>query len=337
VRHSMETDVVVVGLGAMGSMALWRLARRGVRVAGVEQFVPGHAHGSSHGGSRIFRVAVFEGAAYVPVAQLALRLWRELERDSGEELLVSTGALMFGPPDSDVVTGTLRAVEQFDLPHERYGDPGEAAVRVRRHRRGRARLRRRRAAAGTGHPGRLPGGGPDGRGDPAVRGRTQAGRGPRRRACRHRRHHGPGPARHCGRRRLDQPVAAWRPAAAGGAAGRHGLVRRLARPEDNPPEVGEGETAPHRAFCRAMFPDLHPCPAHVQVCLTTYTPDGDFVVGQLPGAGPVTVMAGFSGHGFKHAAGLGEIAAQLAADGGSGYDLSPFRADRFTRAPGALA
>lgn len=114
-------------------------------------------------------------------------------------------------------------------------------------------------------------------------------------------------------------------------------VRRLARPEDNRPEVGEGETAPHRAFCRAMFPDLDPRPAHVQVCLTTYTRDGDFVVGPLPGAGPVTLMAGFSGHGFKHAAGPGEIAAQLVAEGGSGYNLSPFRADRFTRAPGAPA
>jgi sarcosine oxidase len=73
------------------------------------------------------------------------------------------------------------------------------------------------------------------------------------------------------------------------------------------------------------------------VCLTTHSPDQDFVVGPMPGAEQVTLLAGFSGHGFKHAAGLGEIAAQLIADGGSAYDLGPFRPDRFARAPGAGA
>jgi sarcosine oxidase len=69
--------------------------------------------------------------------------------------------------------------------------------------------------------------------------------------------------------------------------------------------------------------------------MTTHTPDQDFVVGPMPGAEQVTLLAGFSGHGCKHAAGLGEIVAQLIAEGGSAYDLSPFRPDRFARAPGA--
>jgi sarcosine oxidase len=106
-------------------------------------------------------------------------------------------------------------------------------------------------------------------------------------------------------------------------------VRVLARPEDNDPAVMAGETAPAREFCRATFPGVDPRPAHVQVCMTTHTPDHDFVVGPLPGSDRVTVLAGFSGHGFKHAAGIGEIAAQLAADGGTRYDLSAFRPDRF--------
>src|SRR5579875_3428040 len=122
VRRTMDTDVVVVGLGAMGSMALWRLALRGVRAMGVEQFTPGHARGSSHGGSRIFRVAVFEGPPYVPIAQLAHRLWRELEHASGEELLITTGALMFGNQDSEVVSGSRKVAEDFDLAHDLYSD-----------------------------------------------------------------------------------------------------------------------------------------------------------------------------------------------------------------------
>jgi sarcosine oxidase len=106
-------------------------------------------------------------------------------------------------------------------------------------------------------------------------------------------------------------------------------VQRLGRPEDNSPVVAGGETAPGSAFCRAIFPGLDPRPAHVQVCMTTHTPDRDFIVGPMPGAEQVTLMAGFSGHGFKHAAGLGEIVAQLITDGGTAYDLGLFRADRF--------
>jgi sarcosine oxidase len=387
VRHSVETDVVVVGLGAMGAMALWRLARRGVRAAGVEQFVPGHAHGSSHGGSRIFRVAVFEGAAYVPVAQLALRLWRELERDSGEELLVSTGALMFGGPDSDVVAGARWAAEQFDLPHERYDDPEQMSRRWPQFAFARTEVGLLDSGGGALRPERaiqaacreavrlgaeiLPsaaalrldvdgGGVRVDTGDTTIRARqaiVAAGAWTSQLL--------PGAGLPLEVRRAVMTWFAGTPAelyqpgrlpvfVSGGQAGGCGVpdvdgrglklghhhpaaVRRLARPEDNAPEVDKDETVPHRAFCRARFPDLDPRPAHVQVCMTTYTPDGDFVVGALPGARPVTVLAGFSGHGFKHAAGLGEIAAQLVADGGSGYDLSPFRAGRFARAPGALA
>src|SRR5438270_8244590 len=103
----MQADVAVVGVGAMGSMALWRLAARGARVVGLERFEPGHDKGSSHGESRIIRTAYYEGPQYVPLVQESFTLWRQLERESGTSLLTTTGALMIGHPDGGLVSGTL--------------------------------------------------------------------------------------------------------------------------------------------------------------------------------------------------------------------------------------
>src|SRR5438876_2802934 len=86
-----EYDVIVVGLGAMGSAALYELSRRGQRVLGVEAFEPGHRLGSSHGESRVIRLAYFEHPNYVPLLQRAYELWRELERESGQDLLPHHG------------------------------------------------------------------------------------------------------------------------------------------------------------------------------------------------------------------------------------------------------
>jgi sarcosine oxidase len=114
----VDADFGVVGLGAMGSAALWRLAARDVSVMGLEQFRPGHPYGSSHGLSRIYRLAALEGPQYVPLGRLAMDLWRQLEHDSGTMLLTTTGGLMIGSPDSEAVRGTLRSAQQHDLPHE---------------------------------------------------------------------------------------------------------------------------------------------------------------------------------------------------------------------------
>jgi sarcosine oxidase len=111
-------DVVVVGLGAMGSAAVCALARRGVRVVGLEQFSPGHAFGSSHGKTRIIRLGYFEHPSYVPLARAAFGLWRELEAKTGERLLTVTGIVEIGRPDSTLVAGTLQASRQHALPHE---------------------------------------------------------------------------------------------------------------------------------------------------------------------------------------------------------------------------
>jgi sarcosine oxidase len=117
----MAYDVIVLGLGGMGSAAAAHLARRGQRVLGLERFGPAHDQGSSHGGSRIIRQAYFEDPAYVPLLLRAYELWERLEADTGEDLLTLTGGLMIGPEDSRTVRGSLRSARAWDLAHEVLG------------------------------------------------------------------------------------------------------------------------------------------------------------------------------------------------------------------------
>jgi sarcosine oxidase len=107
--------VAVVGCGAMGAAAGWRLAARGAQVVCFDRHSPPHALGSSHGESRITRTAYFEGPWYVPLLQETFPLWRELERATGMELLTLTGALMIGPPTAPAVTGALAAADRYGL------------------------------------------------------------------------------------------------------------------------------------------------------------------------------------------------------------------------------
>ncbi|MGX7677379.1 N-methyl-L-tryptophan oxidase [Jatrophihabitans sp. DSM 45814] len=113
-----DYDVIVVGLGAMGSSAAYHLARRGLRVLGIEQFTPAHAFGSSHGSTRIVRQAYFERPDYVPLLQRSYELWDELSASFGEQLFVRCGALMIGPPEGAVVKGTLESARRWGLAHE---------------------------------------------------------------------------------------------------------------------------------------------------------------------------------------------------------------------------
>lgn len=111
-------DVAVIGLGAMGSAALFNLARRGERVIGIEQFEPGHDKGSSHGESRIIRLSYFEHPSYVPLARRAMEKWRELEQLCGQTILTVTGVLEAGYPGCPVVEGSLEASRLHGLDHE---------------------------------------------------------------------------------------------------------------------------------------------------------------------------------------------------------------------------
>jgi sarcosine oxidase len=111
-------DVIVAGLGAMGGAAARALARRGLRVLGLDRYAPPHAHGSTHGRTRITREAYFEHPAYVPLVQRASNLWDELERESGTPLFVRTGGLMIGPETGDLVRGAGLSASEHGLPHE---------------------------------------------------------------------------------------------------------------------------------------------------------------------------------------------------------------------------
>jgi sarcosine oxidase len=113
-----EFDVVVVGLGIMGSAALHSLARRGRRVIGIERFTPGHDRGSSHGLTRIIRLGYYEHPSYVPLVRRAYELWRDLEARSGRKLLTVTGILEMGAPESELIRGTLASSRLHSLPHE---------------------------------------------------------------------------------------------------------------------------------------------------------------------------------------------------------------------------
>jgi sarcosine oxidase len=121
-----RVDVAVVGLGAMGSAALYQLAKRGASVVGIDRHAPPHALGSSHGESRITRQGVGEGAAYVPLVVASHRIWRELEAETGVALFVQCGALVMGPGDGvtthhgmkDFAGRSIDAAERHGVAHE---------------------------------------------------------------------------------------------------------------------------------------------------------------------------------------------------------------------------
>jgi sarcosine oxidase len=374
-------DVVVVGLGAMGSHALWRLARRGVRVIGVEQFAPGHDRGSSHGESRIIRTAYAEDPGYVPLVLYAWRLWDELEGESGQRLLERCGGLMLGTSTSPMVRGSLASADEHGLryellsssqlrerfPQQRVDDDTvgfyEMAAGVVRPERGVVEAVRAARAAGAevleGQTVREIVPDSD---RPAVRleDRTLV-------------------ARHVVvaagawvprlvpvpdlRLRVVRRVEAWfgarspeafsprsfpvfvrdDPTGRGawyGCPSLDGATVKVALREwpgiDEPADPVEGPRPPDQAdaepvagIVKATLPELRARPVRMKACMSTLTPDRHFVVGQrgdLPG---LTLLAGFSGHGFKFAPVLGEVAAQLAITGTTDLPIELFDPHRF--------
>lgn len=111
-------DVIVAGLGGMGSATACELAGRGKRVLGLERHAHGHDRGSSHGGSRLIRQAYFEDPAYVPLVLRAYELWERLEERTGRDLMTLCGGLMLGPRGSTVLEGSMRSAREYDLPCE---------------------------------------------------------------------------------------------------------------------------------------------------------------------------------------------------------------------------
>jgi sarcosine oxidase len=124
---SASPDVIVAGLGAVGSAALYQLARRGVRALGIDRFQPPHQYGSSHGDSRITRMAIGEGAVYVQFVRRAHAIWRELEGATDRTLLRTVGCLIYGTSAApsaahgapDFLQATIDVAEHYGIAHER--------------------------------------------------------------------------------------------------------------------------------------------------------------------------------------------------------------------------
>ena len=119
-------DIIVIGLGAMGSAALYQLARRGVPALGIDQFAPPHQMGSTHGETRITRLAVGEGAVYIPLVRRTHEIWRELEAVGGEALLTLSGGYIICPKEGtahfhgvgDFVMQTAQLAQRYGIEHE---------------------------------------------------------------------------------------------------------------------------------------------------------------------------------------------------------------------------
>ncbi len=112
-------DVIVIGVGSMGAAACYHLAKRGLRVLGLEQFAVPHDQGAGHGFSRMIRLAYHEHPDYVPLLLRAYQLWDEIENESDQKLLYITGGLYAGAASSQRLARTQATAERFQLPHER--------------------------------------------------------------------------------------------------------------------------------------------------------------------------------------------------------------------------
>jgi len=118
--QSNHFDTIVIGVGGMGSAAVYELAKRGQKVLGLERYDIPHSMGSSHGLTRIIRLAYMEDLEYVPLLQRTYELVRETQAKAGEQLLFVTGGIDASAPDDKVFKGSILACKTFDLKHEVY-------------------------------------------------------------------------------------------------------------------------------------------------------------------------------------------------------------------------
>ncbi len=368
-------DAVVVGCGAMGSSVSYNLAARGLRVLTLERFGLNHEFGSSHGRTRIIRLAYAEDERYVPLLRRAFESWRLLERRSGRELLKMTGGLMIGSPEGELVTGVLRSAKKHDLPHRLL------SARETEESFGALTLREEQSAVYEENAGIL---------FPEECIATYADL-----------------AREAGCEiKFSEPMTRWKKTAEGVEVDSIGgsyladrvivcagawtgqLVgaiiplscerqvpfwfpssgERCFSPEVMPifiaeetpghffygiPEVGHGvkvarthegqvvgpdtvsrvvtedDLAPVQEFVSKRLKKLGTTPMASTTCLYTNTPDLNFVIGTHPDDARVTVVSACSGHGFKFASVIGEVAADLAIEERSDLDISFLNIDRF--------
>jgi sarcosine oxidase len=370
-------DVVVLGVGGMGSAAAYHLARRGLSVAAVEQFTPGHDRGSSHGLSRIIRLAYFEHPSYVPLLRRAFELWRELESESGERLLHVTGGMDIGRPGSRVFEGSRESCTAHDLPHEILAaaevnarfpgyhlpedyravfQPDAGFLEPEKCITTNARLATARGATlMTGRD--AVSWSPDSGGvvvrftDGEIRARQivlTAGAWMPKLV--------PSLARVL---RPERQVVAWfgvedTPAfsperfpvfvmttddgifygfpehgVAGFKIGKFHHRSELVDPDRASRTVHAEDESVLRECVRSFFPGANGPVIRASTCIFTNTPDEHFIIDRLPDVPEAVVVSACSGHGFKFCSVVGEIVADLVAEGGTRHDLSLFPLARF--------
>lgn len=370
--------VAVVGCGAVGAAAAHSLANAGHDVLALDRFGVPNGVGSSHGRSRIFRLAYHEGETYVPLLRRSLAAWRTLDetRERPGALFRRTGSLAIGPPDSEVVTGAQETCETHGIDHEvlSAADVGE------------------RFPAWTLADGYRAVFQPDGGLLDPERCLTALVEAARAAGATVR-----------GNVRVDAVRETGNGVRIESSAGSHEVARAVvaAGPwtADLVPVLDDLLTVTRHVHCRVGTPDParvapdafpvfvldtldgrqfyglpahrvpgvkvgrtdtdasvetpHPldCPAPDEsdsverfvdatlggstgvlsagVCPITNSPDGDYVVDRAPGGDRVVVAAGLSGHGFKTAPAVGDLAAGLATETAPPVDPEPFRLDRF--------
>ena len=371
-------DAIVLGIGGMGSATAYHLARRGLKVLGLEKYNILHDMGSSHGVNRIIRLAYCEHPSYVPLLFRAYELWRELENLCGERILFITGGIDAGPESGPIVRGSIEACKQFSIQHELY-DSQQLSRRFPGYSLSKDMVAIYQPDAGFVLSERS-----------IILHTTMA-------------------MDHGAEIHAREPVVGWevqgetvkvrtasttysanRLVIAGGAWAGKSLpfLNRLAVPErqvllwtrplrperfqlgafpifnlegpegrfygfpiyDFPgfkigkyhhrgeqvdPDQMDRECHPEdervvREGIVSYFPDANGPTLALKTCIFTNTPDEHFIIDAHPECSQVFIAAGFSGHGFKFCSVVGEIMADLAADGKTSHDISLFRLNRFS-------
>lgn len=370
-------DVIVLGVGGMGSAAACELARRGRRVLALEQFALGHDRGSSHGHTRIIRQAYYEHPDYVPLAQRAFERWYDLEQRQGVHLLTACACLSIGRPDSAMIAGVQRSAREHHLPVEglsaadlrarypmfRFGEDYlgvlersagflyvEECVQahIREARRHGATIRDNEAATAW----EATSSGVDVRTDrgcysaaklvltagpwaPQLLARWGASLTVMRQV--------PmwfGTSSESQFRRDVFPIfIAETPDSHfyglpmldpnGVKVAQHYGAPDLRDPAEVLREATADDESPLRDFLGCHLPGVDGPRRRASVCIYTLTPDRHFVIDVHPEHANVALAAGFSGHGFKFAAVVGEALADLADAGSTALPIGLFSARRF--------
>lgn len=353
-------SIAVVGVGSIGAMVLWQLARRGANVTGFEQFSPGHDRGAHGGETRIFRTAYQESPDYVPLLVRAKQLWRELEAESGANLLHLGGVLTIGSSDTERMANVRASIDTYGLdadelsaatarkryPQHVIGDdesvvldrsagflrPELAVLHACRRAEALGATVRRYTRVTAVEPS-----------DRGVTVRTDDGE--------ERYGHaviatGPWAMHLLGElgypddtiqvRRIVQawfpardpalfqpercpvfirvsPVACYGIPATDGSGLKLGVFTEenavLANPDDFAAGVAVESLQSFRDTATRLLPQVYPDPIRVSTYMEGYTADANGIVGRMPGTERLTVLAGFSGHGFKLAPVFGELGA----------------------------